>query len=450
MMKKGGKRLEGPVTRSELIWDNEGRVAVTNNYIGRLEPQEIKQEFGKHVSSGKVDFFETVGGDFIPGKREGAFIWDVSGEKRLINCHSNGGVFNLGHRNPQLIKILIQSMRELDIGNHHLISEQRARLAAQLAELAPGDLAYTIFGVSGGEAIDLAIKIARGYTGKQKIVSAVGGYHGHTGLALYAGDAAYFDTFGPRAPGFEQAPFNDIDALDTAVTPDTAAVIMETVPATNGIVVPDLEYMAQVRVLCDRRDVLLIIDEVQTGLGRTGRLWGIDHYRVVPDILVLGKGLSGGLYPITATCFRPELESVFHKDPFIHVSTLGGAEIGVPVAEKVLEISADPAFLQTVGETAGFFADGFEQLRVRHSNYLVGLRQLGMMMGIELSGEFFGPLFSKAAYDNGLLCIYANNDHRVVQFLPPLIIDRPLANEILQRVDDSLSYLTEMVADFMS
>ena len=377
-------------------------------------------------------------------------MWDVSGEKRLINCHSNGGVFNLGHRNPQLIAILTQSMQELDIGNHHLISEQRARLAARLADLMPGDIVYTVFGVSGGESIDLAIKMARGYTGKQRIVSATGGYHGHTGLALYTGDASYFDTFGPRAEGFEQVPFNDIDALDTAVTPDTAAVIFETVPATNGIVVPDPDYMEQVRALCDRRDVLLIIDEVQTGLGRTGKMWGIDHFVVVPDILVLGKGLSGGLYPMTATCFRPELESVFHKDPFIHVSTLGGAEVGVPVVEKVLDISSDPQFLQNVEETAAFFAQGFEQLKVRHPDYLVRLRQLGMMMGIELSGELFGPLFSKAAYDNGLLCIFSGNDRRVVQFLPPLIIDRTLANEVLQRVDDSLTHMQHIIARLTS
>lgn len=414
---------------------------MTDNYIGQLTPDEIKQQFGRYVSSAKVAFFETVGVDFIPGRREGAFIWDVSGEKRLINCHSNGGVFNLGHRNPELMQILIQSMEDLDIGNHHLISEQRARLAARLADLLPGDLRYTVFGVSGGEAIDLAIKVARGYTGRQRIVSAVGGYHGHTGLALYAGDAAYFDTFGPRASDFEQAPYNDIAALELAVTPDTAAVILETVPATNGILVPDADYLTKVRILCDKRDVLLIIDEVQTGLGRTGRLWGVDHFGVVPDILVLGKGLSGGLYPMTVTCFRPELESVFQKDPFIHVSTLGGAEVGIPVVEKVLDISADPAFLQHVSDTADFFAEGFEQLKRRYPKHLVRLRQLGMMMGIELSGEFYGPLFSRAAFDNGLLCVYANNDRRVVQFLPPLNIDRTLADEILQRVDDSLAYM---------
>ena len=422
------------------------RNELTKNNIGQLTGAQVKRDFRSHVSSGKVDFFESAGLDFIPGKREGAFIWDVSGDKRLINCHSNGGVFNLGHRNPELIEVMGRSLKELDIGNHLLLSEQRARLATRLAELTPGALTYTVFGVSGGEAIDLAIKLAWGYTGRKKVVSMKGGYHGHTGLALYTGDTSYFDMFGPRAPGFEQVPFGDLDSLDSAMTPDTAAVIMETVPATLGIVVPDKAYMHQVRTLCDRRGILLIIDEVQTGLGRTGLLWGVDHYDIVPDVLVLGKGLSGGIYPMTATCFRTELEVVFHKDPFVHISTLGGAEVGVPVVEKVLDISSKPAFLEHVDEIAGHFAEGFQELAKRHPDYLVGLRQLGMMMGIELSGEFYGPLFSRAAFDNGLLCIYANNDPRVVQFLPPLVIDHALADEILQRVDDSLDYLGRLIS----
>ncbi len=423
---------------------------MTQQYVGQNSAQAIIHAYSRHVSSGKVAFLESLGIDFVPGRREGPFIWDVGGRKRLIDCHSNGGVFNLGHRHQALIAVLTQSLQELDAGNHLLLSEQRARLAKHLAELLPGDLTYTLFGVSGGEAIDLAIKIARGYTGKQKIVSASGGYHGHTGLALYAGDAAYFDMFGPRAHGFVQIPFGDIKALDSAVTPDTAAVILETVPATNGIVVPDRAYLKQVRVLCDKRDVLLIIDEVQAGLGRTGKLWAINHFGVVPDILVLGKGLSGGLYPMSATCFRAELESLFQKDPFVHVSTLGGAEVGIPLVEKVLEITSQPDFLCRVQETAQLFNIGFEELRRKHPHYLRGLRQLGMMMGIELRGEFCGPPFSRAAFDNGLLCVYANNDRRVVQFLPPLTIDHDLVDEILQRVDASLTDMRGMIGETMA
>jgi len=168
------------------------------------------------------------------------------------------------------------SLDELDIGNHHLMSKPRADLAQLLAELMPEDLDYTVFGVGGGEAVDLAFKVARAYTGRSKIISALGGYHGHTGLALAAGDEKYRAPFGPQAPGFVQVPFGNLDALAAAADKDTAAVILETVPATLGVVIPQEDYLPSVRDLCNEQDILLILDEVQTGLGR---FWGSTGYR---------------------------------------------------------------------------------------------------------------------------------------------------------------------------
>lgn len=410
-----------------------------------LSKAETFDLFAKHVSSGKVAFFQAAGIDFVLGRREGPFMWDLEGATRLINCHCNGGVFNLGHRHPALVQTLMASLQDLDIGNHHLVSAPRAALAARLAELTPG-LATTVFSVGGGEAIDLAIKVARGATGRQKIISASGGYHGHTGFALFTGDEKYFAPFGPRMPGFVQVPFGDVEALTAALDDQTAAVIFETIPATLGMPIPPPDYYSQARALCDRHGALLILDEIQAGLGRTGRLWAFQHFDVQPDILVIGKGLSGGLYPMAATCFRPEYEEVFREDPFIHISTFGGAEVGCPVALKVLEITADPEFLAHVEELAAFFAAGFQAMAGRHPRVLVRLRQLGLMMGIEMVHPVCGPLFSKAAYDQGVLSVYANNDTRVAQFLPPLIIDQALARELLERVDAALAQVTAMLA----
>ncbi|NKQ34783.1 MAG: aspartate aminotransferase family protein [Chloroflexi bacterium] len=401
-------------------------------------------QFARHVSSGKVKFFETAGIDFVLGRREGPYLWDYEGEKRLVDCHCNGGVFNLGHRHPAVVAALRDNLASLDIGNHHLISAERAKLAAQLADLTPPELTYTVFGVSGGEAIDLAIKVARGFTGRQEIISVKGGYHGHTGLALAAGDDKYYRPFGTPAPGFRQVAFGDEAALATAVTPQTAAVILETIPATSGMPLPPDGYLSQVRKICEENGALLILDEVQSGLGRTGKLWAFEHFGVVPDIMVIGKGLSGGLYPISATILRTDLESVFHADPFIHISTFGGAELGCAVAAKVLEISSAPAFLQHVNEMAALFAAGFVQLQAAHP-ILVRLRQKGLMMGIEMENEFCGPFFTKAAYDHGLLSVYANNDKRVAQLLPPLIIDRALTQEILERVDGALTQVEQIL-----
>ncbi len=399
---------------------------------------QVIQEFHDHVSSGKADFFKRYGMDFVMGKREGPYLYDMESEKRLINLHCNGGVFNLGHRNAELIQIVKEGLDELDIGNHHLMSNERAKTAQMLADLMPGDLTYTIFGVGGGEAVDLAIKVARGFTQKEKIISAKGGYHGHTGLALAAGDESFRAPFGPSAPGFVQVPFMDAEALAAELDDNTAAVILETVPATLGMVVPSKEYLQSVRDLCDKHGTLLILDEVQSGLGRTGKLWAFEHFDIIPDIVVIGKGLSGGVYPITATVIREDLESVFHKDPFIHVSTFGGAEVGCRVARRVLEISSQPEFLEQVNDLAKDFLKGLTEVKNRHSRFFKGIRQLGCMMGLEFKDEISGQIMTKTAYDQDLLLIYAGNDPRVCQCLPPLTMDRAMIPEIMERLDAAI------------
>jgi putrescine aminotransferase len=184
-------------------------------------PETLKKEaiadFSRHVSSAKARFWQQLEMDVVMGRREGPFFWDLDGKKRYWNLHCNGGVYNLGHRHPGIIRELELAMRDLDMGNGHLISKARADLGRRLAELMPGDLDYVVFGVSGGEAVDLSIKVARAFTGRAGIISALGGYHGHTGLAMAAGDTKYRAPFGPPCPGFRQVPFNDIDALKTAV-----------------------------------------------------------------------------------------------------------------------------------------------------------------------------------------------------------------------------------------
>ncbi len=402
------------------------------------QKKQAIEQFRQHVSSGKVRFFEKYGMDFVMGYREGPWLWDMDGKKRLYNLHCNGGVFNLGHRNRELIELLKQTVELYDIGNHHLISRARAELAEKLAQLMPGDLNYTVFGVGGGEAVDLAFKVARAYTGKTRIISAKGGYHGHTGLALAAGDVKYRAPFGPSAPGFQQIPFNNIRTLETAIDDDTAALILETVPATLGIAIPQKTYLQQARALCDKNGTLLIMDEVQTGLGRTGKLWGFEHFDIIPDIVVLGKGLSGGLYPISATVLKQDLESVFHTDPFIHISTFGGSEIGCVLAKRVLEISSSPEFLNTINRLSERFAIEINALEKKHGTMLKGLRRIGLMMGLELADELSGPLLTKTAYDNELLIIYANNDTSVCQFLPPLIIDENDIDFIIFQLDKAL------------
>jgi len=377
--------------------------------------------------------------DFVMGQREGAWIHDMDGQKRLFNCHSNGGVFNLGHRNQEIIDTLRSALDDLDIGNHHFMSQERTALARQITDTMPDDLNICIFGVGGGEAVDLALKLACGHTGRSKIVSATGGFHGHTGLALTVGDAQYRDAFGIDASNQLQVPFNDSDALAQVLDSEVAAVILETIPATLGMVLPEVGYLEQVRSLCDKNGTLLIMDEVQSGLGRTGKLWAFEHAGITPDMVVIGKGLSGGIYPISATVIREPLDAIFKKDPFIHISTYGGSELGCRVAQKVIQISSDTAFLERVQEAGRTLRTGLDKIQAKYPNFFTGVRQSGLMFGLKLRDEYSGPALTKAAYDHDLLMVYANNDTSVSQFLPPLTITDDEITLVLDKLDKAMN-----------
>jgi acetylornithine/succinyldiaminopimelate/putrescine aminotransferase len=383
--------------------------------------------FARHVSRGKVEFFEKAGLDLTVGNREGAVLEDAFSDRRFIDCHCNGGVFNLGHRHPEVVAALRAALDHLDVGNHHLVSGHRAALAGRLADSTGGRLSGVVFGVSGGEAIDLAIKLARGATGRSKIVSARGGYHGHTGLALAAGDPQYRDPFGPNLGGFEQVPFADPAAMDAAVDDTTAAVLLEPIPATLGVAIPPPGYLSEVGRLCAERGARLILDEVQTGLGRTGRMWAHQHEEVEPDMIVVGKGLSGGIYPMAATVMTPELHAFFDTRPFVHISTFGGAEVGCAPALATLNVTEAPGFLERVTDVS-------ERLGRAFAERPFELRRRGLMMGFRFDRPDGGLAAARAAYETGLLCAYANNDTSVLQFLPPLVLTDAEVDDLIGRV----------------
>ena len=386
--------------------------------------------FARHVSKGKVEAYQSYGLDLVMGGREGIYLYDAFSDRRWINCHCNGGVFNLGHRNPRVIAALTNALECLDVGNHHLVSPYRAELARRLAKTTDDRLPGVVFGVSGGEAIDLALKVARGVTGRTDVISAKGGYHGHTGLAMAAGDEQYRDPYGPNLPGFVQVPFNDPEALENQINDDTAAVMLEAIPATFGIPIPKPGYMRLVRELCDRHGAKFILDEVQTGLGRTGNIWYYQNEDVVPDILVTGKGLSGGIYPVTATLMTDEIHRFFQDYPFSHLSTFGGADIGCVAAMTVLDIIEEPGFLENVRKTADRLVEAFAPLPF-------DLRHCGLMMGFKFPGENAGMMAAKMCYDAGMFCVWAGNDTSVMQFLPPLILNDEQTDELIGKVREA-------------
>jgi len=418
-----------------------------------MKSSEIFELYSKHVCKPKASFFEQLNLKMVQGKRYGIYIEMFEGLEegdpplKIIDCHTSGGVKNLGSHYPEIDNALIEGLQAgLDIGDHHLISEQRALLGKELAALLPGDISKTMFSVGGGEAIDLSLKLARGYTKRSQIISADKAYHGVTGFALGTCSKSFREPFQWNLKDFKHVPFGDIDILRKSITEETAAVIFETIPATGGILIPKQGYFHEIREICDETGTIMIIDEVQTGLGRTGQLWGIHgglylDEKVVPDIIVLAKGMSAGVYPLSTTSYRPFLEEVFEEDPFLHISTTGGSELGCFVTRKMLEIVSKESFLKRIREMGDLFQTGLLDLKEK-SEKITDIRGRGLMWGIEFENELTSLFFTLRMIKNGVFCDYCGNFKQVNKFLPPLIIQPDEIQIILSKIEEVLSNLS--------
>ena len=391
----------------------------------------------RFVAPHRVEVWEAFGTQLVIGRREGYRIWDLDG-RELIDLHLNGGTFNLGHRNPELLEAMVAATAEVDIGNHHFASLARAELAADLARLTPGDLTYSVFCASGSEANDVAIKTARRATGRRTIVGLAAGYHGRTGLSGAAGEDTAARYFLSDSDEFVTVPFADLDAVDEALRgEDVAAVIVETVPATYGFpIVPD-GYLQGIRAACDRSGTLYIADEVQTGLGRSGSLWGVEHFGVEPDVLVTAKGLSGGVYPIAATVIGARAAGWLQEYGWGHVSTFGGSEIGCRVAQKVLEMTTRSEVRENVDRLISRFGAGLAAIQERQP-YLTEIRQAGLIIGLKVEHPDGGVYLQQELYGVGVWAIASGFDQSVLQFKPGLLMDDETTEFVLDRLEVAL------------
>jgi acetylornithine/succinyldiaminopimelate/putrescine aminotransferase len=387
----------------------------------------------------KTDFWQDAGVDLVIDRREGYFFWDMAG-RRLVDLHLNGGTYNLGHRNPELIATLEQAMQRFDIGNHHFPALARTALAEALVKTCPPNMRRVVYGAGGGEATDIAIKTARHTRQRRKIVSILKGYHGHTGLAVASGDDRFSRLFlSDRPDEFVQVPFNDLDAMEAALREgDVAAVLLETIPATYGFPLPEPGYLQGVKRLCERFGALYIADEVQTGLMRTGEMWGITKSGVEPDIMVIGKGITGGMYPISCAVVSEECSAWLKEDGFGHISTGGGAELGCVVALKVLEICGRPEVRSMVHYISDRFGHGLRAIQELYPDWFVGIRQDGVVMGLEFDHPQGAKIVMKHLYENGVWAIFSTLDPRVLQFKPGILLGPELVDEVLDRTEVSI------------
>lgn len=407
----------------------------------RAAKQKALEQFATYLNPQKVRVMRAAGLDIVEAQRSGAWVWDLDG-RRFLDCFTSAGSFNVGRRNPRVVAAAHAALDRLDQGNFLLCSREKAELAAKLAEIAPGDLSCTMFGTGGGEAIDFAIKLARGATGRPRIVSALNGYHGHTGFALSAaGRSAFRQPFEPLMPEFVQVPFGDPEALAAVVDEHTAAVLLEPVQGEGGIVVSPRGYLAAARAACDQAGALLILDEIQTGLGRTGRWWASEHFAVVPDIMTTAKSLGGSLVPISATVFTEELREFLIPNPFIHLSTFGGSDLTCAVALEVIAVMEDTDLVAHAAAMGERLFTGLRSIAAARPDVVADVRGLGLMAGIEYAQDSMGPRMSYHLARHGVLAIYSGNQPATMRLMPSLVIEEAEVDFLLEALDRAIEDL---------
>ncbi len=421
-----------------------------NSKSGSKHKNQILTTIHEHLYPGRVEKLLGGGIDFVPDRREGYIWWDIDG-KDLYDLHINGGTFNLGHRNPDIVNELKSSIEELDIGNHHFPSEHKANLAKALIENTPGDMAYVVFAASGSEANDVAVRSARVATGRRKVVALDCAYHGRSGTSGAVGDdenARYFNSDSPDE--FIKVPYNNLGSMEKALQRrDIALVLMEMIPATAGFVMPEEGYLIGVKKLCEKYGTLFLADEVQTGLGRTGYRWACDCWGIEPDMMVIGKGLSGGMYPISALVMKKEPGDWLNDNGWGHVSTFGGSDIGCRVGLKALEISISEQSLQNARTQGEYIRAGLEKLKPRFP-FFEEIRQQGLVFGLKFQDKMYGLGMMKALYENGIWAIAAGFDESVIQFKPGILVDKAYCDELLVRFENACIWIVNSINDLMT
>ena len=410
-------------------------------HMADAERTRILEAFGRYLNPQKVRVLKAAGLDVIETERSGAWVEDIDG-RRFLDCFTSAGSFNVGRRHPRVVAAAKQAVDTLDHGNFLLCSAQTAALAERLAEISPGDLSCTMFGSGGGEAIDFALKLARGATGRHRIISTVNGYHGHTGFALSAGGREAFRApFEPLMPEFGLVPFGDVEALAAAVDEGVAAVLLEPIQGEGGIIVAPDGYLAAARQICDDAGALLILDEIQTGMGRTGRWWASDHVGVTPDIMTVAKSLGGSLVAISATMFSEDLREFLIPNPFIHLSTFGGSDVACLVALEVIAVIEEEGLLENAAARGAQLHAGLAAIAASHPEQVADVRGLGLMAGIQYAEDSMGPRMSFHLAQHGVLAVYSGNQPSVMRLMPSLVVTEADIDHLLTSLDAALDDL---------
>lgn len=410
--------------------------------------QETLEKYESYVNPALAKLFRLMGLGTIGVQAEGMYVEDIYGTKYL-DCLGNFGVLNLGHRHPKVIEAVTEQLNRLPISARFLLDKSTADLAETIAKYAPGNLQYTFFCNSGAEAVEGALKMARAYTRKPGVISTKGGFHGKTFGALSAtGREVFREPFYPLLEHFKQVPFGDIQALKEAIDVSTGAVILEPIQGEGGIIVPPEDYLSQVREICNQNKILLIFDEVQSGMGRTGKMFASEHWDVAPDIMCLAKALGGGVMPIGCFTAIPEVWEAFIDSPFIHSSTFGGSPLACSAALATFRVLVEENLIEQGAKKGEYFLSKMKDFQKKYSQAVVDVRGKGLMIGIEVAKDGIGGLMINDMVSNNILAGYTLNNPKVIRLEPPLIITEEQIDYVVKVIEKSLQTAIEMIDEF--
>jgi putrescine aminotransferase len=401
---------------------------------------ESVKGFKENVNPGFLQYRKSVSTDHtaVEWNDSGATITDING-KVFIDCLGGYGIFNVGHRHPKVIEAVMNQMQRQALHSQELLDPLRAMLAKLLAMITPGDLQYSFFTNSGTESVEGALKLARLHTKRSGIISTIGAFHGKSLGSLSATSKSVFrKPFLPLVPGFQHVPYGDAKTLETRIASasytgeDIAAVILEPIQGEGGIIIPPDDYFRQVREICDRYGVILIVDEVQTGLGRTGRLFGIEHYEVKPDIMCLAKPLGGGVMPIGAFISTKEIWQEMMPNPFLHTTTFGGNPLACAAAIAAINVTLEEKLPEQVAEKGAYFLPKLIDLMEKYTDICYEARGRGLMIGMEFTSNEIGYDVAKGLFENGVLVAGTLINAKTIRIEPPLVITKAELDKVLE------------------
>jgi len=363
-------------------------------------------------------------------KGKGALVWDING-KEYIDCTGSYGVSIVGHAHPKIVEAVKRQAETLISCHGTFYNDKRSEFLQKITQIAPKGLDKTFLSNSGSEAIECAIKLARKFSGKPEIIAMMGAFHGKTmGALSVTWDKKYREPFKPLVPEFKHVPPDNLEKVKEAITEKTAAILVEPIRGESGIRVSPNGYLQGLREICDEKKVLLILDEVQTGFGRTGKIFACEHWGVIPDILCLAKSIAGGL-PIGVTIAKKDIMSSFKTGE--HSSTFGGSPLVCAAACAAIDVLVEEKLAERAAALGGYFKEKLEGLQTRH-RIIREVRGLGLMLGVELRFDVLNIIIK--SMNKGILILDAGRN--VLRFLPPLVIEKEHIDRVISVLDTVL------------